>query len=156
LITKNFSIWERWEQRNNLILKNTPGIYCIAISKNFLSGKKFKWIEEIQYIGMTHSQAGLKGRLKQFDNTINGKTGHGGADRMLYDNKNYTQLTSKLYVAVCPFPCNVKQQSPADLRTMGEVRKAEYECFAIYSEKFGDLPKYNQSESPKYSKKFKK
>ena len=42
----------------------------------------FDWIKEIIYIGMTNSKGGLKNRLQQFDNTIAGKTGHGGAQRV--------------------------------------------------------------------------
>jgi len=41
---------------------------------------------------MTNSISGLKGRLKQFDNTIIGKAGHGGADRVRFKHQNYEQL----------------------------------------------------------------
>ena len=35
---------------------------------------------------------------------------------------------------------------------MGEVAKLEYDCFAEYVEKFGNLPEFNdKSKSPKYS-----
>jgi hypothetical protein len=101
---------------------------------------------------MTNSVAGLKGRLKQFDNTIFGKPGfHGGADRFLTDYPNYTSLTEILYVSVAPFECDVKSSTSIDLLTMGDVAKAEYECFAKYKKLFGRLPKYNDKKiSPKH------
>ncbi len=74
---------------------------------------------------MTNSVAGLKGRLKQFDNTIVGQTGHGGADRFRYEYQNYAELTEKLYVSVVPFICDVKTNNPKDLKVMGEVSKFE-------------------------------
>ena len=103
-------------------------------------------------VGMTNSKAGLKGRLKQFDNTIIGKTGHGGADRLRFKHENYQDLVDKLYVSASSFQCDVKSNLPSDLRIMGEVAKAEHECFAIFVEKFRELPEFNnKSESPKYS-----
>jgi len=46
----------------------------------------------------------------------------------------------------------VKSNTPKDLRIMGHVAKFEYDCFAIYVEKFGKLPEFNNKrESPKYS-----
>ncbi len=147
-----FTKWTSWENRNNLIDIRFPGIYCIAISDIDLSGQNFKWISEINYVGMSNAQNGLKGRLKQFDNTINGKTGHGGADRFRYKYEKYQDLIGKLFVSVCPFNCDVKSNSPKDLRIMGEVAKFEYECFANYVDKFGQLPEFNnKKESPKYS-----
>ncbi len=101
---------------------------------------------------MTNSKAGLKGRLKQFDNTIIGKTGHGGADRFRFKHGNYKELADKLYVSACTFECDVESNDPKDLRIMGKVAKFEYDCFAEYVEKFGELPEFNnKKESPKYS-----
>ena len=147
---KNFSQWTRWEDRNSLNGIKYPGIYCIAISEIDLSEQYFEWISKITYVGMTNSRAGLKGRLKQFDNTIIGKSGHGGADRFKYEN--YQDLVDKLYVSVCSFECDVKSNAPKDLRIMGEVAKFEYYCFAKYVEEFGNLPMFNNKNiSPKYS-----
>ena len=147
-----FTEWINWENRNSLEGIKFPGIYCIAISDFDLSQQKFKWISEINYVGMTNSINGLKGRLKQFDNTIIGKTGHGGADRFRFKYENYPELIEKLYVSVCSFECNVKSNSPKDLRIMGEVAKFEYDCFAIYTEKFNCLPEFNDKKnSLKYS-----
>jgi len=149
---KRFTDWINWKNRNDLDGIKFPGIYCIAVSDNDLTKGKFNWISEINYVGMTNSINGLKGRLKQFDNTIIGKTGHGGADRFRYKYENYDELVKKLYVSVCSFECNVKSNSPKDLRIMGDVAKFEYDCFAIYSDKFNKLPEFNDKKnSPKYS-----
>jgi len=149
---KDFSQWTKWEDRNSLNGIKYPGIYCIAISETDLSEQDFEWISKIAYVGMTNSIAGLKGRLKQFDNTIIGKSGHGGADRFRFKYENYPDLVDKLYVSVCLFECDVKSNAPKDLRIMGEVAKFEYDCFAEYVEKFRKLPEFNdKKKSLKYS-----
>ena len=149
---KKFSKWYKWENRNNAVNIDFPGIYIIAISEENIEGKKFDWRQDIKYVGMTNSVTGLKGRLKQFDNTIIGKTGHGGADRFRYEYQNYEKLIDKLYVSVVPFICDVKSNSPKDLRIMGEVAKFEYDCFAKYVELYYQLPKFNdQKNTKKYS-----
>jgi len=149
---RNFSNWTKWTDRNSLVGIEYPGIYCLAISEEELSQLSFSWVPEIKYIGMTNSIKGLKGRLKQFDNTIIGKRGHGGADRFRYRYQNYQELASKLYVSVFSFKCNVQSNSPEDLRLMGKVTEFEFECLAKYVENFGKLPEFNNKEaSPKYS-----
>ncbi len=150
----DFSTWINWDNRNSLDGLKFPGVYCLVISDVDLSGQEFKWIKEITYVGMTNSLGGLKSRLKQFDYTIVGKTGHGGADRFRYKYQSYDDLVNSLYVSVCPFKCDVKSNRPDDLRIMGEVAKFEYDCIATYVEKFGHLPEFNDKRrSPKYSLK---
>jgi len=150
--TEKFSNWFKWENKNKAENIKFPGIYILAVSTKNLEGKKFDWILEVEYVGMTNSMAGLKGRLKQFNNTIIGKTGHGGADRFRYEYQNYNELINKLYVSVIPFICDVKSNSPKDLRIMGEVAKFEYDCFAKYVELYDRLPKFNDKKaSKKYS-----
>ncbi|MEI8654875.1 hypothetical protein P4S57_20320 [Pseudoalteromonas sp. Hal273] len=147
-----FTNWMRWVDREQSEGIQYPGIYICAITGEDLSSKDFSWVTNIVYVGMTNSVKGLKGRLKQFDDTIKGKSGHGGADRMRYKYQNYNELVNKLYVAVAPFTCNVKSNSPEDLRTMGQVAKFEYDCFARFTESFGYLPEFNDyAKSPKYS-----
>lgn len=105
------------------------------------------------YVGMTNAASGLKGRLKQFDNTISGNTGHGGADRVRFKHRDYGKLVQNLYVATAPFKCNPTSNEPSDLRTMGEIAKFEYMCFAEFVQRFAELPEFNnQKDSPKYSK----
>lgn len=147
-----FTKWLKWQSRNMAEGIKYPGVYIAAISEHDLSGKDFCWLPEIIYIGMTNSISGLKGRLKQFDNTIVGKTGHGGARRVRYKHIDYSKLIDTLYVAISPFECNVRSNKPEDLRVMGEVCKFEYDCFAYYAELFGELPEFNNKKrSPKYS-----
>jgi hypothetical protein len=151
MISYKFSNWISWNKRNELSKLKYPGVYCLAVSTQDLSSMEFHWISEIKYIGMTNSQGGLKIRLKQFNNTIFSKKGHGGGDRFLYKHRNYSDLVKKLYVSILPFECNVRSNKPYDLRMMGEVAKYEYECFAKYVEKFGRLPEFNDKKrSPKY------
>ena len=149
---ERFSKWLKWENRNDAEGVKYPGIYICLLSSGKFSGENFSWSPQIIYIGMTNSISGLKGRLKQFDNTIVGKTGHGGADRVRYKHRNYEKLVSNLFVAVSPFECNVKSAQPKDLRTMGEVCKLEYDCFAYFVEKYKKFPEFNDKKlSPKYS-----
>ena len=149
---KQFSNWTSWEARNNILNIHFPGVYVIAITNSNLENKKFNWTKEIKYIGMTNSISGLKGRLKQFDNTIIGKKGHGGADRVRYKYQNYNELIKELYVSIVYFECDVKSNLPKDLNIMGDVTKFEYECFAKFVECFNSLPEFNNKKlSPKYS-----
>jgi len=149
---KRFSIWYSWNKRDSFENIRNPGIYCIAISRLSLVGSCFEWLKDIKYIGMTNARAGLKGRLKQFDNTIIGKRGHGGADRFRFKYENYNQLVKNLYVSMCAFECDVESNNPADLRIMGNVSKFEYDCLAEYVELYDMLPEFNDKvKSPKYS-----
>jgi hypothetical protein len=140
---RKFTNWVKWRNRNSLTGIEYPGVYCIVTSKIDLSEQDFEWVSDIAYIGMTNSIFGLKGRLKQFDNTISGKTGHCGADRFLNKYPIYQDLVDLLFVSVCSFPCNVKSNKSEDLRIMGEVAKFEYDSIATYVEKYGVLPEFN-------------
>jgi hypothetical protein len=148
-----FSPWTLWQERSLLPGLHYPGIYVLAIAdETFDSSKPFAWAKQVVYVGMTNSIGGLRARLQQFDNTIVGKTGHGGADRFRYKHQNYQQLVTQLFVAVAAFECDVKSQSSNDLLTMGDVAKFEYECFSEYVHRFGELPEFNNKKSsPKYS-----
>jgi hypothetical protein len=102
---------------------------------------------------MTNSGGGLQTRLNQFDYTIAQKkrSVHGGAERFLYEYRNYSKLIKKLYVSVCPIECDVKSNKPSDLLKMGEVAWLEYHCFSEYAKRHKTLPKFNDKEnSPKF------
>mgnify|MGYP001569243746 CR=1 FL=1 len=145
-----FSKWAKWSDRDTLEGIQFPGIYAIALSEADISKKQFSWRKEIIYIGMTNAKGGLKGRLNQFDNTIKGGDGHGGAHRVRFKHPKYNKLVPQLYVAVCPKECNVASNEPSDLRIMGYVANHEYECFACFAETFGQLPEFNDKKrSPK-------
>jgi len=141
-----FSAWQSWERRTQLQNLHYPGIYAIATDID-LSGMEFDWIPQIVYFGMTNSAAGLRGRMKQFDNSLIGRPGHGGGQRFMFGQRTDGSQRQKLYVSVWTFECDVRSDAPADLRMMGEVLRAEFLCFAKYVEKFGRLPKFNDKKS---------
>jgi hypothetical protein len=147
-----FTNWTLFDSRANLKDIQYPGIYALAISQINLTDQTFSYIREIVYFGMTNSRTGLAGRLNAFNNSLRDKSGpgHGGCERFRYDHEDGTQLAKKLYVAICPFECNVKSIARKDLTAMGEVARAEYLAFAEYADKFNKLPKYNDKNiSPK-------
>jgi hypothetical protein len=147
-----FSNWVKFDQRSELKSSNYPGVYAIAISRRNISGTRFEWTKEVSYFGYTNAVGGLRGRLNQFNNTLRDKPGpgHGGAQRFRHKYSDGATLAKRLYVAVCPFKCDVSSNRPADLRTMGEVVRAEYFAFAKYVTLHGRLPEFNDKEkSPK-------
>ncbi len=145
-----FSDWAKWSNRNELQGIQLPGVYAIALSDKDISGNTFSWRREVIYVGMTNAKGGLKSRLQQFDNTIRGGDGHGGAQRVRHKHPNYKKLIPWLYISVCPRECNVLSNDPTNLRVMGEVAKQEYDCLAQFVETFGQLPEFNDKKrSPK-------
>lgn len=145
-----FSKWARWKDRNGLAGIEFPGVYAIGISDTDMAGRPFNWCCEIVYVGMTNARGGVKSRLQQFENTIKGKLGHGGAHRVRFKHPDYRSLTPRLFVSICPRECQVTSNKPDDLRIMGEVAKQEYECLAVFVEKFGHFPEFNdRKRSPK-------
>jgi len=145
-----FTVWFHWMDRAQLPGLSYPGVYALAISSTDISGSAFSWLPEIVYVGMTNAKGGLKSRLGQFDNTIKGGNGHGGGHRVRFKHPDYRTLIRTLYVAVNAFACDVRPETPRDLRIMGEVAQHEYECFALFAEKFGYLPEFNDKKrSPK-------
>ena len=146
----DWSEWVSWSERHKLPGLQYPGIYAIACGGNSLKGKEFSYLPEIAYFGMTNSKGGLKTRLQQFDNTIDGKEGHGGAKRFRKKYPDYNELIEKLYVSVKVFKCDPASNNPEDLLIMGKVAEFEYICFAEYVRHFGRLPEFNdKARSPK-------
>jgi hypothetical protein len=148
----NFTNWQHWPARNQLgdTLPH-PGVYAIRVCPEALPiGTAFECTEDIIYIGMTNSVAGLKGRLAQFDETMRtSRVTHGGADRVRLQYQNYNEFASFAYVSVCSIACNVTSNQPDDLRRMGKVAELEYQALATYAEKFGKLPKFNDKKGTK-------
>jgi hypothetical protein len=147
-MTKSFSKWTRWVERNQLPGIKYPGVYAIALADENIASTPFAWREEIIYVGVTISKGGLKSRLQQFDNTINGKEGHGGAVRVRFKHRDYNALVSRLFVSVNYTECDAKPNlpKPSDLRLMGLVLQQEYECFAVFTEKFKRWPEFNNKK----------
>jgi hypothetical protein len=150
MIEPVFSQWVRWKDRNTLDGVRQPGVYVLAVTTAVLDKKAFDWIEEIAYFGMTNSKGGLKSRLRQFDNTIQWKEGHGGAHRFRNKYRDYHELIKILFVSVSPIECDVRSKTPENLRKMGEIEYLEYFCFAEYVKHYGRLPEFNDKKrSPK-------
>lgn len=149
-----FSNWVKFDQRDELRNINYPGVYAIAISTRNIAGTRFRWMKEISYFGFTNAVGGLQG-LNQFNNTLRDKSGpgHGGAQRFRRKYRDGNALAKKLYVAACPFKCDVSTNKPPDLRIMGDVVRAEYFAFAKYVTLFRRLPEFNdKKKSPKQQK----
>ena len=145
-----FTQWIKWTERNTIENLQYPWVYVIAYADIDIVNNDFDWIEEIIYVGMTNSQGGLKNRLQQFENTIIGKTGHGGAQRVIFKYRNYNELIKKLYVSARYFKCNVTSNQVDDLLVMGKVAEYEYICFAEYVKRYNRLPEFNDKKlSPK-------
>jgi hypothetical protein len=155
MVERRFSKWHAWSERAELSRCECPGVYAIARSKQRLAGQAFSLRKDIIYFGMTNAVSGLRGRLKQFDDTISGKRlAHGGADRVRRGFPSYGRLVPKLYVSVAPFACDPASNKPADLRRLGNVARFEYLCFAAFAERFEHLPRFNDKRnSPKFSKR---
>ena len=152
MFEERFSNWARWSKRNELPGIRYPGVYVCALGPATDDDKSFSWRNDIVYIGMTNAKAGLRGRLEQFDSSWTGAPKHGGADRVRYKYQDYNALLELLFVAVAPSDCVVTSNKPSDLRVMAEVAKFEYDCMALFVEKYGELPEFNNKRtSPKYS-----
>lgn len=150
-----FSNWVKFDQRDQLSDTHYPGVYAIAISTRDIASTRFRWIKAISYFGFTNAVGGLRGRLNRFNNTLRDRSGpgHGGAQRFRSKYRDGNALAKKLYVAVCPFKCDVSTNKPADLRVMGDVVRAEYLAFAKYAALYRRLPEFNDKEkSPKQQK----
>ena len=149
-MNRQFSPWVRWKERAALNGLQFPGVYALAISEDDIAGAAFSWRQEIVYVGMSNAKGGLKSRLQQFDDTIRGGEGHGGGCRVRFKHPDYSALSALLFASVWPLECDVESRDPADLRAMGEVARLEYECFALFAEKFSCLPEFNDKKrSPK-------
>lgn len=121
-----------------------------------MAGTRFRWSKGFAYFGFTNAVGGLRGRLNQFNNTLRDKSGsgHGGAQRFRLKYRDGNPLAKKLYVAVCPFKCDVPTNKPADLRVMGDVVRAEYLAFAKYVTHYGRPPEFNDKEKSRRGKSF--
>jgi hypothetical protein len=141
--------WYKWENRNEIPNNDEPAIYFIAYSPNDISNTEFSLIRDIIYIGMTISQGGLKSRLRQFEATMNGRSGHGGAVRVRFKHKNKDAFFKKAYISARIFPISVGRDTPNDWRIKGDCVGFEYKSFADYHEKYKMLPEFNDHNKSK-------
>jgi hypothetical protein len=144
-----FSQWMKFDDREQLDNMAWPGVYAIAISRTNIAGTAFRYLKEISYFEFTNSTSGIRGRLNQFNNTLRDRRGpgHSGAQRFWHRYANGDALAKMLYVSVCSFKCDVSSNAPKDLRTIGNVVRAEYLAFAEYAERFGRLPRFNDKKN---------
>ena len=127
----------------------SPGVYSIAYSERNITNAEFAWCREIIYFGVADH---IGKRLNQFDKTISGKkNSHGGADRARFKYQEYSKLIPRLYVAIAAIGKTPAQNSPDCWRRKGDARQFEYHCIAEYLEKYGQLPTFNNQNSPKFS-----
>lgn len=157
-MTMNFSSWYHWVEREKYPGIGFPGLYAAAITDIDFSGAAFSYQPETVYIGMSNALGGLRGRLRQFDNTVKLiRCEHGGADRVLFRHQDYGTLLPRLFVALWHVECDPASESPAALRSMGQVACSEFEAFACFKEKHGMLPEFNRKrDSPKYTARVKR
>ncbi len=92
------------ELRCVFVAHSKSGFGCVPV---------FVQHESTSFLGMTNAASGLKGRLRKFDNTISGKRGHGGADRVRFKHRDYDKLVENRYVAVAPFDQGGPGQVPS-------------------------------------------
>lgn len=141
-----FAPWRPWAQTVSDTGLTMPGIYAIAVSGADLDGTEYTLRSEIQYFGMTLSRGGLISRLRQFHGALFGQDGpHGGAWRFRFDYPNAIWVMDHFFVSVACYDCDPNRHTPENLRTMGRVLEREYLCFADYKERFGQLPRYNDT-----------
>jgi hypothetical protein len=141
-----FSRWHYWPDRGQLPGISSPGIYMLSVTEQDLSGKVVRF-RDVSYIGMTNSQAGLRGRWNQLNRSINGWSGHSGGNSIrktlgVYDSwKNGLDL----YVCAASIPCDVKRRSAKDLHLMGAICYLEYEAFLKFKRACPELgsPEFN-------------
>jgi hypothetical protein len=141
--------WMRWENRNKIDNNTHPGIYFIAYSEEDISGTTFSMLEEILYIGMTISKGGFKSRLAQFNAGMEGKTGHGGADRVRFKHNDSVTFFKNTYVSVKAFLLSTSKDTPDDWRIKANCVAFEYVSFANYLEKHKRLPEFNDHTKSK-------
>lgn len=145
------SKWKKWDEFKNET--RNPDVYVICLNKSDISGTNESiYTDSVVYIGMTISKNGLRQRLSQFNNVINGKSGHGGADRFMNDFK--LKDLANIYYKIFEFPIEQLPVGSEEYYLVhGEVVKFEFVLFAKCMKYRNTLPKYNLMSSPKKSKK---
>ncbi|PHM45089.1 hypothetical protein Xmau_01294 [Xenorhabdus mauleonii] len=152
--------WYSWENRHAQENISMPGIYAIMITHDDYSGRNFNWQDDITYIGMTVAKSGLKGRLQQLENSLVGKSGHSGGNRIrekfisegygLYDTANHQWSDGKkLFVCIQAITLNPMDSLPERLKKKGFVANLEYLAFAKYVETnpSHEMPSGNKAHS---------
>ena len=141
-----FSNWVKWQDRNGKKL-DCSGVYAISITNKNLANKSFNY-KDVVYIGMSNARGGIRGRLNQFNRSINGGEGHSGGKTIYKNLGNYKKWRKVLYLYVSTFKvkCEVirSKRSAKDLLLMGWVSFLEFEALAKCKQQVGTEPKYNK------------
>ena len=116
-----------------------PGVYVIAYSKNITQDQEIE-LDDVFYVGMSNAAKGVKGRLKQFVDAIQGEGMHSGGQRFRKDYANMQPFYSfsrvnngeRFYYAHLAISCQVakSRRTAKDLQRMGEVACLEYYVLA--------------------------
>ena len=131
-----FSRWFPWCDRDNLPNIDRPGIYIMAHFDEVPSGRASRHNNQIEYIGKTWGEGGLKERLKKFHRVATkGKGNHSGGKTY---HKKHHKIKDDLYVAVCPF---LGKSHEVDLNTF--ILYAERKLIWQFSAANGRLPNCN-------------
>jgi len=157
--TCEFSAWNKWKLRNELEEIIHPGVYCLIVADSDLTDKPYKLDCNICYYGKTTTS--FKSRLNAFNSTIkypDKNPKHGGADRFNCKYYNDENIFNKLYVSICAIKPHFvndgnKKMDPEYYITNGIIGYYELKCISDYLKKYNKLPKFNNHESGKYSKK---
>lgn len=141
-----FSKWHYWPDRGQLTEISFPGVYMLSITEQDLTGRVVRF-KDVSYIGMTNSQAGLRGRWNQLNRSINGGSGHSGGNTIRKKLDVYDSWLNglDLYVCALSVPCDVKRRSEKDLHLMGAVCYLEYEALLKFNSASPELgrPEFN-------------
>jgi hypothetical protein len=121
----------KYKNKNSIPDLNEKGIYFIFMNN------------EIEYIGMScNNKEGLKSRLKQFDEALNGIKGrHSGGERF-FKEYGKEKVMEEAEIKIITFKDN--NQSPAaQYKLNGDIKQAECYSIAEFIEKTGQKPRFN-------------
>lgn len=129
----------------------SPGVYALAYTNVLAVKRPVNDLRSIFYVGMSRAIGGVKNRLGQFLNGIEGKGGHSGANRFFGDYAGGVPFSAwkdrkRFFAVVLTIPCEVKPalRTPCDLRQIGHVTCLEYYVRALIKEKTGEEPALNK------------
>jgi hypothetical protein len=129
------------------------GVYLLAYpnADKDLSGNRVK-SSDVYYIGMTVSKSGLRGRLKGFIRSANGKSRqHSGGVEFFRQNRSRSYANTYrrrplFFVTFSIECCTTKSEATAnDFYEMGNVACLEYYLVAKVKKAIGKAPPLNRS-----------
>lgn len=145
--------WNRLTRRSllqkNFKYDNDPGIYILTQSEIDLSNSQVD-IQEIIYVGISNSQNGVRGRLRQFLNSIENKIESGEIKQFSRESMRESEYSNHsmpqhFYYCVFCLSCNVERgkREYNDLLTMGDIARLHYLFLAHIKKTLGREPILN-------------